>query len=288
MKHEFNASQVPNVTWLTINNILRDCGTDGVAMYLRYVYVSGLKMTNQPRITTEYMENGLGWGRDKVQKVRKQLEAFEYITIIKERDIHGYLSKNYIKVNKIVSFKKMQSLEPENTFLGSQSLEPGFTAEVKHVTNNLKDNKINNLKDIEEEEDIRKTFSTGKVDATNVDDITGAKGERKPALDTQSKASNQSKDEVVNTILAYAKEAWIDQPVERITPVTKEQIKKRLNEGFTLEDFKKAIDDSCFWARTVPKTLAVLTKNKSTFNGFVTWQDRTPEMYDRYGRNYSE
>lgn len=282
MKHEFNASQVLNVTWLTRRQIIDASDTDCAVLFEQYAYYANLQKTNQPRVKTRDLEDTLKWGRDKVQKVRNKLEGIGFIEVVKKRS-SGQFPTHFIKVNHLISYAKMQSLpQPENTFVVPRT--ENTVTENTFATSKI----INNLKDIEEEDDKAKTFTTGKVDTTTVVDIAGVKEERKPALDTKPKASNQSNDVTVNTIIAHAKEAWIDQPEERITPVTKEHIKKRLAEGFTLKDFKKAIDDSYLWSRTTPRTLAVLTKSKSTFNGFVTWQDRTPEMYDRYGRNYSE
>jgi hypothetical protein len=91
-KHIFSITQVPNVTWLTLNNLLKVTkNTDCVMLYLRYAYHANVGQTNQPWATTQFIMNGLGWGRDKVQRTRKQLEDLGYIKVIKVRDENGYL-----------------------------------------------------------------------------------------------------------------------------------------------------------------------------------------------------
>lgn len=120
-KHIFNASQIPNVTWKTIDDLYRKGDSDSVAMYLKYCYHANIQGTNQVYANLSFMtgrdqkghkiKGGLDWGRDKTRRVRAELVELGYIELLPQKNTgeHGELGKSYTKINHLVSQKKMES-----------------------------------------------------------------------------------------------------------------------------------------------------------------------------------
>ncbi len=120
-KHTFDASQIPNVTWKTIDDLYREGDPDCVAMYLKYCYHANIQGTNQVYANLSFMtgrdqqghkvKGGLDWGRDKTRRVRAKLVELGYIELLPQKNTgeHGELGKPYTKINHLVSQKKMES-----------------------------------------------------------------------------------------------------------------------------------------------------------------------------------
>lgn len=120
-KHTFDASQIPNVTWKTIDDLYREGDPDCVAMYLKYCYHANIQGTNQVYANLSFMtgrdqkghkvRGGLDWGRDKTRRVRQKLVELGCIELLPQKNTgkHGELGKSYTKINHLVGHKKMES-----------------------------------------------------------------------------------------------------------------------------------------------------------------------------------
>lgn len=221
---KFDISQVPHITWLTINNLLKDGDSDCAIMYMRYLYKAQLDKTNRPWANTEFMMKGLGWGRDKVQRTRSKLEKLGYVTVIKKHDSKGYLSKYYIQLNKLVGLEKMQSLEPDFQLLGKASLEPENPTVVKISNNCLKDNNLNILKD----NNLVTSLPT-KEEHTTV-----AKGEPRPAAATVGKSWEMSSqaEQLLSTITKSPYRLTLADAADLFATIERYPVKKI----FTVDD----------------------------------------------------
>lgn len=136
-KHTFDSSQIPNVTWKTIEDLYRRGDPDCVAMYLKYCYHANIQGTNQVYANLSFMtgrdekgekiKGGLDWGRDKTRRIRQKLVELGYIELLPQMNTgeHGELGKPYTKINHLVSHKKMESA----LLKGSSSVEHTDSAE---------------------------------------------------------------------------------------------------------------------------------------------------------------
>jgi hypothetical protein len=102
-KHIFNASQVPNVTWKTIDDLYGQGGSDCVGLYLKYCYHANIQQTNQVYANLAFMMQGLGWGRDKTKSVRDTLITLGYIALVNKGK-----TGHYVKINHLVTYQKMK------------------------------------------------------------------------------------------------------------------------------------------------------------------------------------
>jgi len=155
-KHTFDASQIPNVTWRTLDDLYRNGDPDCVSMYLKYCYHANIQGTNQVYATLSFMtgrtekgekiKGGLDWGRDKTRRVRQKLVELGYIELLPQKNTgeHGEWSKSYTKINHLVGHKKMATALLEgSTPVESTASTEGSDKQPKC----LKDNKNKFLKD---------------------------------------------------------------------------------------------------------------------------------------------
>lgn len=167
-KHTFAASQIPNVTWKTIDDLYRRGDPDCVAMYLKYCYHANIQGTNQVYANLSFMtgrdEKGskikgdLDWGRDKTRKVRAKLVELGYIELLPQKNTgeHGELGKPYTKINHLVSHKKMEStLLKSSSPVELTNFAEGGDKQHKYLKDNedkfFKDNHFYKKKEIEGE-----------------------------------------------------------------------------------------------------------------------------------------
>jgi hypothetical protein len=147
------------------------------ALYSFYLYTANWQNTTKIWATAKYAQAGLGWGKEKFQKVKNKLTELKLIQTIQGQKKTGGFEKSYIKIYLLQS--KSQALKIEV----SSGEETNFTVprflryRKKHATvetraqnaykENNKENayKENNSK--EEEEVIKKRFH----DRPNIDDF---------------------------------------------------------------------------------------------------------------------
>ena len=81
-------------------------GPDCVAMWMKYAYHCKRQKTNQVKATQVFMENGMGWGRDKTRAVKETLIELGYIEQLSRKDKHGKIVGWFIKVNHLPKTSK--------------------------------------------------------------------------------------------------------------------------------------------------------------------------------------
>lgn len=257
-------------------------GSDCVALWMKYAYHCKRQKANQVKATQSFMQKGLNWGRDKTHKVKQKLEELGFIEQIAKRGSQGKVVEWYIKVNHLPKeatlLKTSIVVHPtENTTCGETSIQM------------LKGNKNKCLKDnnLEEEENKKANSQGGEVSNQPTSPILTATVPRNTARPV-STVTVSDVDVKVDAIISFAKDFWANESYtaegeeEPITPVTRANIIKRLKEGFTVAQFKKAIEDSTFWSAGVPRTLGNMTKTKGKFNSYVTWQSRIEDEYEAW------
>mgnify|MGYP001561850448 CR=1 FL=1 len=141
---------MPRVTWITLKTIKLKCGGNAQLLYLEYLDVANQQETNQPWATNSWVAGNMGVGIDWVKEARARLikEGFVETVAPVWNKVKQRFENNYIKINKIVTKKKI---------LSSLSLTSGVLTPVSaggvlplvekqhHIC--LKDNERLNLKD---------------------------------------------------------------------------------------------------------------------------------------------
>lgn len=116
-------------------------GSDLIALYVFYYYTAKWQGTNQPRCTTSYASDGLGWNVQRLRKAKKQLIELGLISDVKTVDESNKITGHYIKMNYI--FKK----ETENNHRVENSTGGKNDGVENQTPNALSVNNINALSD---------------------------------------------------------------------------------------------------------------------------------------------
>jgi len=83
----------------TIDLLLKQDKPDElIALYTFYYYTAIWQKTNQPRCTGSFVQAGLGWGRDKVRRVKKRLILLGLISDVRHKDNRNACAGWYIQV----------------------------------------------------------------------------------------------------------------------------------------------------------------------------------------------
>ena len=78
-------------------------GDNLIALYVFYYYTAKWQKTNQPKATTTYVMKGLGWGEDRVLRIKGRLKELNLVKDVIQRDSNGKIMGYFIKVNFIWS-----------------------------------------------------------------------------------------------------------------------------------------------------------------------------------------
>lgn len=114
MKQEFIEDNLLILSKQTFELFLRVGKTerysDVLGLYMFYYYTAKWQHTNQPKCTTNFTAEGIGWTRDKVIKNKKVLVRLGLIEDIQDRDeVTGYVKGHYIKLNYIWKKETVES-----------------------------------------------------------------------------------------------------------------------------------------------------------------------------------
>jgi hypothetical protein len=85
--------------------------SDLIALYTFYYYTAKWQKTNIPKSTTSYTANGIGWGEQKVKKIKSKLIKLGLIENHIDKLENGIIIGHYIKINFIWSDEKVQRYE---------------------------------------------------------------------------------------------------------------------------------------------------------------------------------
>ncbi|EKE05937.1 MAG: hypothetical protein ACD_19C00140G0004 [uncultured bacterium] len=172
---EFNIlTDMPRFTWITYCDIKLKLGDDAVLLYIEFLRMANEQKTNQPWATNSFMKNNLGWSLKRIKKARACLIESGYLVTIppvwNKKD--KKFNKNYTKVNKIITAKKLLksalltgSLE-EPVSAGSSE---GLVAEKTHKCLQDNDISIEYLKDNDFGTKIKSAFLDKETQENIVD-----------------------------------------------------------------------------------------------------------------------
>lgn len=130
----------------TIDRFLKlDNSSDLIALYVFYHYTAKWQKTNQPKCTTDYTANGLGWSEARVRKIKKQLIDMGIVEDVTTTD-KGKVTGHYIKLNYILKESTVSDIEPhlrETTPWENHSVENHETNALSTNNKMLKEQYIN-------------------------------------------------------------------------------------------------------------------------------------------------
>lgn len=92
-----------------------------LALYSYYYYTAKWQKTDQPKATTEYIANKLGWCIARVIKTKKKLTKFGLVEDVIKKDSYGRIIGYYIKLNFIFT---SLSVLPSQEKIEGYSLKP--------------------------------------------------------------------------------------------------------------------------------------------------------------------
>lgn len=122
-----------------------DKAGDCVALYVLYYRLAKWQKTNKIKALDSYVCKALGWGKDKITKIKKILKEQGLIELIQNRK-NGKIDGWLIKVNYIISEKKVDGLEfVVNNLPVTENPVTDFTSSCSQDTIALRNN-INCLK----------------------------------------------------------------------------------------------------------------------------------------------
>ena len=167
---EYDKPQEPIVVSKITSDILlkQEKPAELMALYWFYYYTAKWQGTNQPKVTTSYVAEGLKWGKDKIIKAKKQLIDLNLIEdkITRNKNT-GKINGHYIVVKFIWwnNNKILQTSCLKNT-------RDGKTLPlVKSDTNALNTNILNSLNTNNKSLDLseNKALKTKEIDCSNLD-----------------------------------------------------------------------------------------------------------------------
>ncbi|MDZ7775858.1 MAG: hypothetical protein U5L09_09840 [Bacteroidales bacterium] len=114
---EYNVLEEPIVLSKSVIDLFLSANKDRgelIALYVFYYYTAKWQQTNQAKATISYVMKGLGWGRDKVRRVKQELLKTGLITDVVKRDNNNRVTGHYIKIKFIWGKGKTEQFHPPN------------------------------------------------------------------------------------------------------------------------------------------------------------------------------
>ena len=245
---------------ITIDKLFQlDNAADCVALYMFYYKTAKWQKTNTIKANDTYIKKSLKWGADKIRKTKAILKEHGLINIVQRRK-DGKIDGWYIEVSYLVTER------------------------------NLEDVKIKVQDQVPTTLEINNTYNQQHLKPTSRNQETNALKENTKCLKVKN---NMLENNNINNTLLDSEEIPYKDIIDYLnikaetnykptTRKTKDLIKSRFNEGFTLEEFKKVIDNKtrewkynaemCKYLR--PETLFG-TKFESYLNQKINFDDES-------------
>lgn len=214
MKNNYTlANYTPvHITGETIDFVLRELGSEALALYVAYAGIAQWQNTRTVKATTLFMANRMKWSEDKLRKVKKLLLQNGYIEDITKKDSDNKVKGWYIKINYVVKSHTVENARgwenPECGKKGGQVLYKETSSAFKETSSAL-----------ERKQSI-------KEDSLDLSELFPE--EKKPSV-----TSNE-----VSVVIEYFNELFGTR--YRVTPDRSKKIRLRLK-TYTLEEIKTAI-----------------------------------------------
>ena len=198
---------------------LENCA-ECIALYVFYYKTAKWQKTNTIKANDTYIKKSLKWGADKIRKTKAILKEHGLINIVQRRK-DGKIDGWYIEVSYLVTER------------------------------NLEDVKIKVQDQVPTTPEINNTYNQQHLKPTSRNQETNALKENTKCLKVKN---NMLKNNNINNTLLDSEEIPYKDIIDYLnikaetnykptTRKTKDLIKSRFNEGFTLEEFKKVIDN---------------------------------------------
>ena len=104
-----NVEIIVSTTFITIDKIKKECGKnsgDCLLLYFELQKHSRMQKTNTVYALNDFLMKGLSWGRERLQKAKKNLLDCGLITEVQRVNKEGKFEGKYIQVNFILGEEK--------------------------------------------------------------------------------------------------------------------------------------------------------------------------------------
>jgi len=91
-----------SVTLETVDHLIREYGTDTLALYMAYCAIAEWQKTKIVKATEDFMKKRLNWGQDKFRKNKKILKEEGYIVDVQKKGNDGKIEGNYVEIHYLV------------------------------------------------------------------------------------------------------------------------------------------------------------------------------------------
>lgn len=135
-----------HITGETIDFILRELGSEALALYTAYAGIVQWQQTTTVKATTSFMAQRMKWSEDKVRKIKKLLVDNQYIEDIRKKDENHKIKGWYIQINYIVKSQRVGKArgweKPEYGKKGGQVLYKESSSALERKESALKESKV--------------------------------------------------------------------------------------------------------------------------------------------------
>jgi hypothetical protein len=135
-----------HITGETIDFILRELGSEALALYTAYAGIVQWQQTTTVKATTSFMAQRMKWSEDKVRKIKKLLVDNQYIEDIRKKDENHKIKGWYIQINYIVKSHTVEKArvwkKPECGEKGGQVLYKESSSALERKESALKESKV--------------------------------------------------------------------------------------------------------------------------------------------------
>lgn len=138
--------QLTIVSTKTLHELFQmEHGNEAIALYMFYYYTAKWQKTNQPKATESYCRKGLGWGKTRFRRAKKNLEKVGLIETVRAKNSEGEFTGYYIKLKYLWKKETIKKIgEDRESHHTSENPPGGKTHRVeKQPSNALSDNKEN-------------------------------------------------------------------------------------------------------------------------------------------------
>lgn len=141
---------------------------DLIALYTFYYYTAKWQKTNQPRATTAYGSNALGWGIAKFRKVKMALISLNLISDVSIRNEAGnQFTGHYVHVHFIWGASKFSELEESgDAYTGVNS--PAVRNRQRCVDSDANALRANNINALRANKDSSAEMENNELSPTNL------------------------------------------------------------------------------------------------------------------------
>lgn len=227
------ASELLVLNKITVDKLFQlDNAADCIALYVFYYKTAKWQETNIIKANDLYIKKSLKWGIDKIRRTKAVLKENGLIDIVqrrKDNKIDGW----YIQVSYLVTERNLEDVKIK--------VQDEYLEHLKPITpnsNNTQKQQVGNPTSRNEEINaLKETIKSLKkeIEMLQKNNINASK---EKANTIEVSTSDIPYEEIVQFLNEAAGTNYRSNSKK-----TRDLIKSRFNEGFTLEEFKKVIDN---------------------------------------------